>query len=372
MGILNGTATLSGGQQGQRNNGNGNNYKNDRNQNNRRNNHDEERKKHQMNSNYGKPRKRLYSDDDEQDESSTMSSVLAAKKDTLVEFLDEYTKNVKDTKVLVDLIADDFATICSLFRIYYDDDKNKPFVKDLNRLLELMTTNQFANTLYKVLKSNIIENWDEVWQDVSLAVSILLETTSDKMKDETIQLYVYKIIAGYGMWGNEINEMVKNFGITKELAIDLVISIPVTPEKMGQKLLEQFAPRFFNKIVEHAEDNIQVMDDELIQKIFEFMFGKYGASVYKSLGQFLTIEPSTKELNGSQALVYEQFLDFVYKKLDMFDIKNIKFVMEFIGREAEKHKVIFEPTRAMKYSSIRKTVSMMTSEGNDVISKLLA
>lgn len=297
--------------------------------------------------------------DDEQVNSNDYVNTAEAIKETLSGFVAEIQKNIDKPSQIKEIIEERFEDVAAAMRYYYDA-RMEDCLPDMNKVLDIMTTNQFANILLSVLKQDPFDNWDVMWKDVALLISILLETSSSKMKDGTVQLYVSDILASSGMWKTEIDQMTNNIGITEELAIDLVVGLPVKAEDMSDLLMRSTYQSFLGAILENADDNIEILDNQAQRKLFEFFFnenGKSGKLASKVIGRYLADE-EPEGLKGAEALIYGEFKQMLLDKLDNYDVNNIVFVIKYIV-EQKKHgnkNMIFDVTKASEYDTIRKAI----------------
>lgn len=290
-------------------------------------------------------------------------------RETLSSFVSAFEKNIDKPTEIKSLIEEDFDSVVAAMKFYYDD-RYEDALSDMNRLLDIMSTNHFATILLGILKQNTFgDDWDSMWKDVALTISILLETSSSKMKDGTVQIYVSDILASSGMWKNEIRQMVDEIGITEELATDLIIGLPIRPEDMNDLMMRSTYQAFLWSILEHAEDNIEVLDRNAQRKLFDFFFdergGKGGKLACKVIGRFLSDPEPEKEMDGAAALIYGEFKAMLLDKLESYDVNNIAFVLRFIVEQRKRGKgktTIFNAEEAAKYDTIRKAIMQVISK----------
>lgn len=313
--------------------------------------------------------RRFDSDDESKNANySNDNSSVDAVKEVLSAFVSVFEKNVDKPSEIKELIESDFEDVVAAMRYYYDP-KFESVLPEMNRLLDIMSTNHFATTLLGVLKQNSFGDWDEMWKDVAITISILLETSSSKMKEGTVQTYVSDILSSNGMWRNEIDQMTSDIGITEELAIDLVIGLPVKPEDMNDLLMRSTYQSFLWAILEHAEDNIEVLDSAAQRKLFDFFFedGRNGKLACKVVGRYLSDGEPETELSGAASLIYGEFKAMLLEKLESYDVNNIAFVLRFIvdqkkRNENGKQNTLFNAEEAAKYDTIRKAIMQVISK----------
>jgi hypothetical protein len=306
-------------------------------------------------------------DEDNQNQSNTpSSSVIKDAASTLKEFIAGYNNTISDGQESKDLITDMYSDIVAVIRNFYDP-KYESIMGEMNAVLDIMSTQHFAAQLRDILKAGLLADiWEaqDVWKNAAFAISTLLDTSAAKMKDDTIETYV-EILSSKGMWEQEINKLTNSCGITTELATDLVIVLPVLPEDMNDLALRTLYHRFVDKIIEHSEDNIDILDRDTQAKLFTFFFGKSSIAL-KALGKFLS-DPVEK-VDGAALLIYEEFKSMLFSNLDMYDIKDIIFVLNFIvGQKKSNPNVatVFS-ANAAKYDNIRKAITTLISKDSGV------
>lgn len=300
------------------------------------------------------------------DYASTVESI----KEVLSGFASSIQKNVDKPSEIKSIIEESFDDVAAAMKYYYDS-RMEDCLPEMNKVLDIMSTNQFANILLSVLKQNSFEDWEEMWKDVALLISILLETSAAKMKEGTVQIYVTDILSSSGMWKTEIDQMVNTLGITEELATDLVIGLPVKAEDMTDLLMRSTYRSFLEAIIENAEDNIEILNNQTQRKLFEFFFnenGKSGKLASKIIGRYLADE-DLEGLTSAESLIYGEFKQMLLTKLDSYDVQNIVFVIKYIV-EQKKHgnkNMVFDVTKASEYDTIRKAIVQVMS--NDETTK---
>lgn len=296
------------------------------------------------------------------DYASTVESI----KECLSGFVSSVQKNVDKPSEIKSIIEESFGDVAAAMKYYYDS-RMEDCLPEMNKVLDIMSTNQFANILLSVLKQNSFDDWGEMWKDVAFLISILLETSAAKMKEGTVQVYVSDILASSGMWKTEIEQMVNTIGISEELATDLVIGLPVKAEDMTDLFMRSTYRSFLDAIIENADDNIEILDNVAQRKLFDFFFnenGKSGKLASKIIGRYLADE-DLDGLSATESIIYGEFKQMLFKKLDSYDISNIEFVIQYIVDQKKRgHKnMVFDVARASEYDSIRKAiVQVMTND----------
>lgn len=277
--------------------------------------------------------------------------------DAINEFCDNFTENIQNYRSLQDVIIEQFPDVIGYVKAYYSN-KNKPvFIDALNRLIKTMSTTPFANTLGSVLESNIwIDDgtYDRIWSSIAFGLSIALETSYDRMHSDVVRKYATNILPR--MWKPEINDVTVQTGVTKDLALDLFIAIPMANEDWSGANIDAFYHRFLDKMLIHAEDNMDVLNWETQSMLYERVFGK-GKTALKVIGKYLASD-AIKDIDSEVGVaVYDEFKKMLYSRLDRYDIREIEYVFEFVARYVKEHPdatIIFDSVTASKSENVRK------------------
>lgn len=343
----------------------GNNNQNQNNRNNNNQNRHNSGKSAKQRKDNNKASRRFEGDVDNRETNTDYTSTVESVKETLSRFVDDIQKNIDKPSEIKDIIENQFENVASAMRHYYDQ-RMEDCLPEMNKVLDIMSTNQFANILLGLLKQNCFEDdWDDMWKDVALLISILLDTSASKMKDGTVQIYLTDILATSGMWKTEIDQMADTIGITEDLAIDLVVGLPVKAEDMTDLLMRATYQNFLKAILAHADDNLDILDNNTQRKLFDFFFnenGKSGKLASKVIGRYLA-EEDLDGLDTAESIIYGEFKQMLLKKLDSYDVNNIVFVIKYVV-EQKKHgakNVIFDVKKASEYDTIRKAVVQVIS-----------
>lgn len=260
---------------------------------------------------------------------------------------------------VTDVIRDEFWGVAKVMTHYYDP-KYAPITAGMNKVLDIISSQRFAISLVNLLNGEEIEGWKDgvldIWKDVMFTVATTVTTCHKKMKDETVSNYI-ELISSSGLAGKDINHLVKELGITKDLATDLTIAIPVIPIDMNDITLRQFYGTFVMALMEHAEENIDVLDRGTQGNLFSFFFGKDHIAL-KAIGRMLAAPKIVKFANESQKMVYAEYLSMLSDRLDAYDIKDIKYVLRFIVNEKKRlgkdTALLFSDLSIVEYDSVRK------------------
>ena len=299
--------------------------------------------------------------------------------DYMEDFLDEYlsdevkTNFSKQKEAIYDHILD-IAGIIS----HYFNPKYRDIVPEMDLVLQVMVTDSFARAFYNVLVNAIREqddpdekfaNWEEDYEVVGMMVAVLLGTRRHEMTEETEALYMTKVAKG--IWNEEIRQLTNATHITEELATDLILRTPVTPDKMKDYHIEMFYKGFLDSMLLHADDNIEVLDRNTQRKIFHFIYGK-GKNAAKVIGRNLS-DPVRDGLESvekmvCEKMVYTEFRSMLYEALDGFDIGIIKFVLKFIVNQKKMNpsaKIVFDFNTAVDYPNINRALQLYIGEDKD-------
>lgn len=290
---------------------------------------------------------------------------------TALNFLDDYADACKLAgNQVTDVIRDRFWDVCKVMTHYYDP-KYGDMMGEMNKVLDVTCSQRFAASLCNLLGSEEVEGWNDgtmdVWKDVMFTIATTITTSHKKMKDETVSAYI-ELLSSSGLAGKDIDRLASELGITKDLATDLIISIPVIPDDMNDIALRQFFGSFVMRMMDHAEENIDVLDRGTQGKLFSFFFGKDHIAL-KAIGRMLAAPKISKFQNESQKMVYAEYLSMLSDRLDAYDIKDIKYVLRFIVNEKKRlgkgTEMLFGDLSIVEYNSVRKSVFELIKDDAD-------
>lgn len=276
---------------------------------------------------------------------------------SIMDFCDTFADNVQNYKTLQELVSDDFPEVINYIRAYYSNKNNSSFVDALNKLIKTMCTTPFANVLSRVLETGIWtedDTYDRIWSSIAFGLSIALETSYDRMHSDVIAKYVSTILPR--MWKPEITDVAMQTGVTKDLALDLFIAIPMANDDWSGANIDAFYHRFLDKMIIHAEDNMDILNWEVQGMLYERIFGK-SKTALKVIGKYLTSESVTTFESDVEEAVYNDFKKMLYSKLDAYDIKDIEYVFSFVAKFSKDNPdkdIIFDPIIASNYENVRK------------------
>jgi len=278
----------------------------------------------------------------------------------ILKFCQLFEDNIDDYRKLQDIMIDEFPEAVRHIRSYYSQKVTPAYVDAANKLVKIATTNHFAKILKKVLESQIWADddgtYDKIWRSIGFLLSVALETNYDRMHNDVIRLYATEILPR--MWSSEITQIAIATGVTRDLILDLTIAIPMIGSEWNSANIDAFFPRFLDKMLLHAEDNIDVLNWEVQGMLYDEFFGKNNTGV-KIIGKYLASEPKKdSELEGDvQRAVYEEFKKMLYMKLDALDIDRIAYVFKFVAgyrKDKGTTNTMFNSEDARKYENVRK------------------
>ena len=286
-----------------------------------------------------------------------------------VALLDDFTKSFADNKTnatgLYSLLSKEFPTVAGIISSKYYNPKYEAHIESMNKVITIMTTKLFATALLTVVKDKMIDDFDEVKSDIASVITVALDSSSNKMRDDTISLYV-EIVSEH-IWELEIKDMMSTIGVDEDAAIDIVLAIPTFKKKMTELQLKNAAPRFLAILVDHAETMIDTMDADNQKKLFYYIFPDIDRQALKVIGKCLSYE-LINQTDERVAALYNQYQRALYEMLDDNDISDIKYTLKFLvsemARNEELHRdapIVFDPNTAINYDNIRKAIVDLVS-----------
>lgn len=249
--------------------------------------------------------------------------------DEINDFCEKFLSCDRNYRVLQDVIRYDFPEVINYVKYYYGAQNKPVFISALNRFINVICTTTFANTLSNVLDSGVWESeYESIWQGIAFGISLALETNYDRMHTDTIKKYVNVILPR--IWKPEIDDIMSVIPVTSDLILDLFIAIPIAnDDKVSNANIDAFYYRFLDKMLIHAEDNIQTLNWEIQTRLFNRMFGKKKTS-NKVVGRYLAqalYDENT--LSKPQRAVYKDFMKLIFTKLNNLDIEDIENTLAF-------------------------------------------
>jgi hypothetical protein len=302
------------------------------------------------------------------DQQETKVPEKDSRADAINAFCEDFTSNSQDFKRMRDVVIEEFPDAVRHVRNYYNPKNNPLYVDAVNRLIKIVCTTQFANALANILEAGIWSEdntYNQCWRSIAFALSTALETRYEAMHGDTVRKYATEILPR--MWKPEINEIVEETGVTKDLALDLIIAIPMVGAEWNGSNIDAFYGRFLTKMLEHAEDNMDVLNYEVQGMLYTKFFGSAKVAL-KVIGKYLVSEPLSAFESDVQEAVYKDFIKMLYTKLDKFDIKDIAYVFKYVSgykKENSNAKTIFIATDTTAYDNVRKGLLQALDEDSE-------
>lgn len=290
-------------------------------------------------------------------------------KKILENFLTEYDAAISERGNQVpDIILEMFWDTAEVITHYYER-RYRPLVGQMNAVFDIIASTRFANGIRMVLTNEEIDGWSDgtidVWKDVMFALSTVVTCCHGKMTDEVLSIYI-DLISSDGIAGKDINRLLNESNITKDLALDLIISIPCVPEDMTDATLEKFHGMFLDKLMKHAEENISCLDCATQGKLFDFFFGKNNKMARKAIGRMLGSRNIAVFENNSQEIIYGEYMKMLFEKLNAYDIKEIQFVLRYIVSQKQllnrETRVVYDRIQIAEYDNICKAYLGLIAE----------
>ena len=361
MSILDGIVDLDldGNSNSRNNKKSGNNNNKNRQDNNNRRNNNRDGSRNYFNNDYSfNNSSYVMKDEQESEEVEVVENENDPRAKEIFSFVEDFLNSIKNYKNCQDIVIDDFPDVVQHMRHYYGSKNSKSLNDALNKLVNLFSTTQFANVLSAVLDSGVWTNddtYDKCWRSIAYGLSVAIITSHNKMHSSVLTKYAHGILPR--IWHPEIHEIVVNVGVTKDLVLDLIIAIPMIDSKWNTSNINAFYSQFLEKIIYHAEDNMDVLNYEVQGMLFDRVFGKNTDTALKVIGKYLTSEPLEIRESEVEEAVYKDFIKMLYTKLDGYDIKQIAYVFKYVSKyrgENPDKKTIFKSTEASKYENVRK------------------
>ena len=300
------------------------------------------------------------------EQETKVSEVVERAIKTLNTFIDDYAAALVEAgNQIPDIILDEFWDVAEILTHYYDK-KYAPAVDKMNKTLNLCCQHRFAHSLSMVCRNETIDGWndgkEDIWKRVMFVISILLTTSHSLMKDETISVYI-DLLTSNGVAGKDIDRLVTEVGITRDLAIDLTASIPVLAQDMTESTLSKFYSSFAVKLMQHSEENIDILDAATQGKVFSWFFGN-GNVALKAIGKMMSDPMVSSFGSENKKTIYEEYKKMLSEKLDAYELSDIKYVLKYISgvKEEREGLIVFGSVELAEYSSIRKALLELIKE----------
>ena len=306
-------------------------------------------------------------DNNDTDTQAKQQQVKKSQVENDIVLLESFVKNYIDNKTnsteIRAIIAKNLKDVANIVSTKYFDNKYNNAVVSMNKVLKLMETRLFSTTLIVMVKDGIFEDeWDEIRSDLAGLISIALDTSYSRMRDETVAAYV-EIVAEY-VYPNEIKEMTTLLGIDEDTAVDIVLAIPYFGKEFTEIQLRNYAPKFWAIINEHSDLLIDTMDATNQMRLFYYIFpDKENNQLKKAIGKCLTYEYlNIPEDNKKAIALYKEYNTALYMMLDELDIEDIQYVLKFVNNEVDKNEqragnaLVYDESLALHFENIAKAI----------------
>jgi hypothetical protein len=160
----------------------------------------------------------------------------------------------------------------------------------------------------------------------------------------------------------DIKIMQDTYGMSEDVALDFVVTIPVSIIGVKNDAdIKAYARKFINVILTDYEETSKYMNAEMQKRVFyDFFNDKKDTGAIKAVGQCLTANRNilAKDAEGNvdevQAALFDQYKQMLYSIMEEHDIPTIKVPLKFIVKE-------------MKYRAERQIDAPILFDINDVL-----
>ena len=285
----------------------------------------------------------------------------AEQRETLQAFVDDITDNKTDSSALKDIITNQFIGVCEIMVNYYENKFNN-IVDVMNAVIKVMTTNRFTETLLSVISDDYnMENWDIYKRTIAKTISIILQTSSDKISENAQNNYI-EMITEY-IYPGEIAELVNGTGIYEDAVIDLFITIPEFGNKMNMADINATYANFAATIIRYYDELSAYADKDFLKDLFYKIFPDIDGQAAKVVGKCLSsVDPdfnATQEQLDVMIPLFDEYVKMLYEVLNDNEISDIQNTLIYIATTLEKSgktmdDIIFDVEDAWEYPNIRK------------------
>lgn len=286
--------------------------------------------------------------------------------ETLRKFIGEYGGHIADINYLKRLIIEMFPDVLRILR-KYGDDRYVDLYNSMDKVFTLMCTSQLSSLILSILEENGFPDWDNDWKNLAVAISIIMSNYGNRINNTGAKsCYVNDIIPCGAMWKKEITSLVEDYKITREMAMDLVMKIPVLAEDMRTWDLNQYFIGFEWCIMAHGHDNMEVLDAELQGKLFDFFFNGPNNLAPKALSRFLAAPPVVVgEEDEVSTAISSAFRQMLYEKLDQYDIDEIERTLRYVIKERKRYETegktpdisLYCAAEALQFENVAKAIN---------------
>lgn len=281
-------------------------------------------------------------------------------------FIGDYGSHIADINYLKRLIIETFPDVLAVLR-KYGDERYSDLYSSMDKVFTLMCTSQLSSLILSILEENGFSDWDDHWKNLAVAISIVISNYGNRINNTGAKsCYVNDIVPSGAMWKKEITTLTQDYKITREMAMDLVMKIPVLAEDMRTWDLNQYFIGFEWCILTHAHDNQEIMDAELQGKLFDFFFEGPNNLAPKALSRFLAAPPVIpNEEDEITEAIGSAFRQMLYEKLDKYDIEEIERTLRFVIKERKRYEAegkafnisLYCAAEALQFENVAKAVN---------------
>lgn len=300
----------------------------------------------------------------------------------LAQFVTTYSSNKINTPVAKTIVANGFASVANIMS-HYTDDSWKKALPEMNKVIILMSSENFSRILKIVLSEGSMVTTKTSKEDIMRLFNVVLDHNIDRMSDDVITTYVE--IVSTLIADIDIKLLMETYGMDEDTALNFVISIPVSVTGVkNDSDIKQYARRFIDEVLRESESTITYMDAECQKKLFYNIFNdKRDIGAMKAVGQCMTsseiiiheeYDEENKEMvvDPKKVELVKQYIEALYQIMDDHDIPTIQMVLKFIVKELKKRDeednnvpIVFDVRRALEYSNIRKAILDLTENNED-------
>lgn len=260
-------------------------------------------------------------------------------KEILSRFIADCRSTVSQPQSLYNVIEDEFLSVAKIISHYYDP-RYRELEPEFNIIFIIMQSQLFANTLYEVCKGNKFNplDVDNRGETICKSISILLKLVNNELNDITYDTYMYKIVGNLGMYGDEIEYVVSNFGLSDTLATLLIVATLTKPDDMtSTQEMYSFSNEFIDTILSYCDEDMEVLNFETVKGLFECLIGNFKEGEGRNISRLLTyigimlVREFDKFSDEVQNCIYLEYVLTLYKLLDECTDQQINQVLDFIN-----------------------------------------
>lgn len=282
------------------------------------------------------------------------------------EFVEDFRDSINNYNTMYGLVVDNAPTLFSILKGYYRVKMDDSLVDAMNALINVICIKPFSQMLKKALESEVWEldgRYETCWRDIVFGLSLVLNTSYLKMNDDVVDRYVNTILVR--MLNAEITQLVNKTGIKQDLALDLYIALPFI--NWSNHVLDEYYGQFREKILIHAEDNADILDAEIQEKLFRTFFGQSNTLI-KVIGKYFSDPIITEHQEYIQTAVDQEFITMLYNILDQQDIGTIEYCLQYVvnkRKELDTTDTLFDCSVASNYKNVKKALLRMLDKNQE-------